>query len=193
MPFDKVRGGGGSRPRSGHVRLGGLRGRAGRRDRFRQDDGVLTISYCRLGPETAGEVLTLQRAAFLSEARTYGRVDIPPLAETLVDIRREIAETLTVGAYLGARLVGAARLGVESEIGWISRVAVAPDLQGEGIGSGLLEALEEMAPGEVTRFQLGAGGKSAANIALYERRGYRELSRTLDVVGIELVIMAKDR
>jgi hypothetical protein len=50
-----------------------------------------------------------------------------------------------------------------------------------------------MAPGEVTRFQLGAGGKSAANIALYERRGYRELSRTLDVVGIELVIMAKDR
>jgi GNAT superfamily N-acetyltransferase len=138
-------------------------------------------------------VLTLQRAAFLSEARTYGRVDIPPLAETLVDIRREIAETLTVGAYLGARLVGAARLGVESEIGWISRVAVAPDLQGEGIGSGLLEALEEMAPGEVTRFQLGAGGKSAANIALYERRGYRELSRTLDVVGIELVIMAKDR
>jgi GNAT superfamily N-acetyltransferase len=154
---------------------------------------VLPISYRRVGPEFAGEVLTVQRAAFLTEARTYGRVDIPPLAESLEDLRREIATTTTVAAFLGERLVGSARLSLEGEIGWISRVAVAPDLQGEGIGSGLLQALEETAPREVTRFQLGAGGKSGANIALYERRGYREVSRTLDVVGIELVIMAKSR
>ena len=72
-------------------------------------------------------------------------------------------------------------------------MAVAPDQQGAGIGSGLLEALEASAPPEVSHFRLGAGHKSSGNITMYERRGYRELSRSLDAFGIELVIMGKDR
>jgi ribosomal protein S18 acetylase RimI-like enzyme len=151
------------------------------------------ITYRRLGPEVAGELLTVQRAAFLSEARAYGTLEIPPLTETLDDLRRELESSLTIGAFLGRRLVGAARLTLEDEIGWISRVGVAPDLQGKGIGSGVLEALEAAAPSQVQRFQLGAGAKSASNIAMYEARGYREISRTFDSVGIELVIMARER
>jgi GNAT superfamily N-acetyltransferase len=151
------------------------------------------ITYRRLGPELAGELLTVQRAAFLSEARTYASLDIPPLTETLEDLRRELTSNITIGAFLGQRVVGGARLTLEGEIGWISRVAVAPDLQGNGIGSGLLEALEAAAPPGVRRFQLGAGAKSAANIVMYEARGYKEVSRTLDSAGIELVIMARKR
>ncbi|MGA3353438.1 MAG: GNAT family N-acetyltransferase [Acidimicrobiales bacterium] len=154
---------------------------------------MLSITYRPVGSETAGEALTLQRAAFLAEARTYGSVDIPPLTETLDDLLRELETNTTIGAFLGERLVGAARLTLDGSTGWISRVAVAPDLQGKGIGSGLLEAVEAIAPPEVTRFKLGAGGRSAGNIAMYERRGYREISRTFDSVGIELIIMARER
>lgn len=151
------------------------------------------ITYRPIGPEVAGELLTVQRAAFLSEGRAYGTLEIPPLTESLDDLRRELQSNTTIGAFLGQRLVGAARLTLEDEIGWISRVAVAPDMQGRGIGTRLLNALEAAAPAQVRRFQLGAGGKSSANIAMYEARGYREISRVLDTAGVELVVMARER
>jgi GNAT superfamily N-acetyltransferase len=151
------------------------------------------VVYSVIGPEHAGEVLTLQRAAFVAEARLYGTVEIPPLVETLDQLRHELATTVTMGAWLGTRLVGAARLTVDGPIGWVSRVAVAPDQQGHGIGSGLLDAVEAAATPDVRRFQLAAGQKSSANRAMYERRGYRDVSRRTDAAGVELVVMGKDR
>ena len=151
------------------------------------------IRYRLLGPEHAGEVLTVQRAAFVVEARVYGTTEIPPLVETLDEVRRELGTTIMIGALLASRLVGAIRLTVEGPIGWISRVAVAPDQQGKGIGSDLLGAVEAAAPPQVRRFQLAAGTKSSANVTMYPRRGYTEFSRRVDSAGVELVLMGKDR
>ncbi len=151
------------------------------------------VVYRRLSREHAGEALTVQRAAFVEEARIYGTVDIPPLTESLDDLRREIETTVTLGAFAGGRLVGSARLTLEGPIGWISRVAVAPDQQGRGIGGGLLEEVEAAAPAEVAAFQLCAGGRSGANVAMYERRGYREFERRRDAAGVELICMRKER
>jgi GNAT superfamily N-acetyltransferase len=154
---------------------------------------VEDVTYRGLGADDAGEALTVQRAAFVAEARVYGTVEIPPLVETLDQIRQEIATTVTAGAFAGSRLVGSARLTVDGTIGWISRVAVAPDQQGGGIGGALLEWLEAAAPPPVTVFQLCAGGKSDANVAMYERRGYREFERRRDSAGVELVCLRKPR
>jgi hypothetical protein len=82
------------------------------------------VVYRVIGPEHAGEVLTVQRAAFVAEARVYGTTEIPPLVETLDQVRHELATTLTMGAWQGSRLVGAARLTLDGPIGWISRVAL---------------------------------------------------------------------
>src|SRR5580704_6260855 len=125
------------------------------------------VVYRVIGPEHAGEGLTVQRAAFVAEARLYGTTEIPPLVETLDEVRRELATTVTIGAWRGSRLVGAARLTLDGPIGWISRVAVAPDQQGQGIGSGLLATLEAAAPPQVRRFQLAAGHGSSDNLAMY--------------------------
>ena len=151
------------------------------------------VVYRVIGVEHAGEVLTVQRAAFVAEARLYGTPEIPPLVETLDQLTHELATTVTMGAWLDGRLVGAARLTLDGPIGWISRVAVAPDQQGQGIGSGLLAALEAAASPQVRRFQLAAGHRSSDNLAMYERRGYREVSRRVDTAGVELVVMGKDR
>jgi GNAT superfamily N-acetyltransferase len=151
------------------------------------------LSYRRLSSDDAGEALTVQRAAFLAEARVYGTVEIPPLTESFEQLRREIETTVTIGAFAGHRLVGSARLTIDGAIGWISRVAVAPDQQGGGIGSALLEHVEAAAPAAVRVFQLCAGGRSDANVSMYERRGYREFERRADSAGVELICMRKAR
>jgi ribosomal protein S18 acetylase RimI-like enzyme len=52
---------------------------------------------------------------------------------------------------------------------------VVPDRQGTGIGSDLLAAIEVAAPSDVRSFALFTGPKSARNVALYERAGYRRV------------------
>ena len=42
-----------------------------------------TVSISRMQPSDAGEILTVQRAAFVSEALIYGDPDMPPLVQTL--------------------------------------------------------------------------------------------------------------
>lgn len=156
-----------------------------------EDGEVDGVRFRRLEVGDAGEALTVQRAAFVAEAWVYGTADIPPLTETLEQMRTEIESTVSIGAFLERRLVGGARLTLDGDIGWISRVAVAPDQQGLGIGGALLDALEAAAPPSVTRFQLAAGAKSDANLTMYARRGYREFDRRPDAVGIELVYLTK--
>jgi GNAT superfamily N-acetyltransferase len=153
---------------------------------------VAEIGYRRLGPDHAGEVLTVQRAAFLAEGRAYANFEIPPLVETLEQVREELTDNTIIGAFDGPRLIGSLRLTLDGPIGWISRIAVAPDQQGRGVGGGLLAAVEAELPDTVIRLQLAAGGKSAANIAMYERRGYQAFDHTTDPAGVRMVLMGKD-
>ncbi|MFG1634217.1 GNAT family N-acetyltransferase [Pseudonocardia alni] len=44
----------------------------------------------RLGPSDAGEVLTLQRAAYVTEARAHDDLSLPPLTEELPAVREEL-------------------------------------------------------------------------------------------------------
>ncbi len=50
---------------------------------------------------------------------------------------------------------------------------VAPDLQGRGLGRGLLEAVEAAAPAEATSYALFTGAGSKRNQRLYKKAGYR--------------------
>ena len=60
-------------------------------------------------PDDAGEVLTLQRAAFVQEAIIYGTPHMPPLTQTLEEISAELVENLGCVALRGPRIVGAVR------------------------------------------------------------------------------------
>jgi hypothetical protein len=92
--------------------------------------GNVLIDRARL--EHAGEVLTVQRAAYLSEAQRYGDPFLPPLTQPLDDLVDEIRAGRRLVALLGQRVVASVR-GLESEgILHIGRLAVAPDQQGGG-------------------------------------------------------------
>ena len=143
-------------------------------------------------PEDAGEVLTLQRAAFVSEALIYDSVHMPPLTQTLEEVEAELRENLGCVALVGTRIVGAARAVRDGDLLLIGRIAIAPDQQGQGIGSTLLEAVEARGrEAGASEAELFTGSLSEANLRLYERVGYRETERIEQGDGTAQVFLRK--
>jgi GNAT superfamily N-acetyltransferase len=137
----------------------------------------------------AGEVLTVQRAAFVSEAAIYGSVDMPPLTQTLPELEAELRSESGFTARIDGRLVGAIRFVEQDDLLLIGRIAIAPDMQGEGIGRMLLEAAEEAS--DSPEAELFTGSRSEANLRLYESCGYAEHQRVPDGDGTEQVFLRK--
>jgi ribosomal protein S18 acetylase RimI-like enzyme len=137
----------------------------------------------RLTLNDAGELLTLQRAAYVTQAQLHDDPNLPPLTQTLDELHAVLVDpaATTLGLRLvgSGRLVGAVRVTQRSpSTAELSRLAVAPDLQGRGHGSRLmLAALAAVQPG-TQQIELFTGEHSLANLRLYERHGYRETHRT---------------
>ncbi|MGP3534583.1 GNAT family N-acetyltransferase [Microbacterium sp. RD1] len=143
-------------------------------------------------PGDAGEVLTLQRSAFVSEALIYRSVDMPPFTQTLEELEAELVENLGCVALKGARIVAAARAQLDGPLLLIGRIAVAPDVQGEGLGSLILDAVEDRGrQAGATEAELFTGRLSEANIRLYERQGYRETERAGGENGDDQIFLRK--
>lgn len=154
------------------------------------DDTDLTIRP--IEPGDAGEVLTLQRAAFVQEALIYATPDMPPLTQTLEELEAELVDNLGCVALTGSRMVGAVRARRDGELLLVGRLAIAPDQQGRGIGTRLLSAVERRGAEEgATEAELFTGSLSEANLRLYEREGYVESQRVSGDDGIEQVFLRK--
>lgn len=139
------------------------------------------MSIRDIQPDDAGEVLTVQRAAFVQEALIYDDPDMPALTQTLDELRAELHENLGCVAVDSGRIVGAVRARRDGSLLLIGRLAIAPDQQGGGIGSALLDAVEERGRREgADTAELFTGHLSEANLRLYERQGYAEHIRSDD-------------
>lgn len=138
-----------------------------------------------LGVADAGEVLTLQRAAYVTEGIAYNQF-IPPLTESLEEVREVLARAgvTVLGVRDNGRLIGTVRLLPGGEIG---RLAVAPDRQGEGIGTLLLRELIARSNGDLWLF---TGEHSEGNLRLYRRLGFEETHR-VPYVGHDLVYLKR--
>lgn len=127
-----------------------------------------------IGVDDAGELLTVRRAAFVSEAQIFNDPNIPALTQTLDEliVDLESDDVVTLGAWRGSRLVGSIRVGIEDDKATIGRLAVAPDLQGLGIGTQLLFAVLAYLPENTREVWVFTGQNSKHNIALYNKAGY---------------------
>jgi len=158
----------------------------------RPTEGVLV----RLGAEDARELLTLQRSAYAEQAQLHADPYLPPLTQTLGELLAELADpaVIALGLRTGHRLVAAVRLRIRPGEGVadLGRLVVAPDLQGQGLGTRLLLEAERTLPDDVREVRLFTGEHSAANLRLYTRHGYVETHRT-DAGGYQLVHLARRR
>jgi GNAT superfamily N-acetyltransferase len=155
-------------------------------------ESVVTLSVA-----DAGELLTLQRAAYVTEAQAHDDLSLPPLMQTLDELVNELTRPEVTAFGLrndSRRLVAAVRVCLSSDdprTAELGRLVVAPDMQGRGRGSRLLELAEERLPEQVVDLQLFTGERSLGNLRLYSRFGYRETHRTPTPGGYALVHLAK--
>ena len=91
--------------------------------------GPFPVALRPLGSAQVGELLTLQRAAYVSEALLYADPRLPALVQTLDELADELAVSTSLGAWSGARLVGAVRSREDGGVPHIGRLVVAPDLR----------------------------------------------------------------
>jgi ribosomal protein S18 acetylase RimI-like enzyme len=152
---------------------------------------VVNLLISPVQPADVGEVLTLQRAAYITEAQLYGDALLPALTQTYEELGAELRSSLALKAAIGHRMVGACRARLDGSVLHIGRLTVAPDLQGRGIGTRLLTAIEREVAGKVDRYTLFPGHLSLANIRLYERHGYTEVRREELKPGVVLVHLEK--
>ncbi|MEP6814218.1 MAG: tRNA (guanosine(37)-N1)-methyltransferase TrmD [Marmoricola sp.] len=169
-----------------------LRRTAQRRPDLAHASTVGDVEIRPVQPADAGELLTLQRACWVQEQQANPGLEIDALTENHDDVRAWIREGTVLVARRAGRLVGAVRgrqhessvlsgsprEGERSEASrgviWdIGRLMVAPDLQGQGLGRILLERVEQIAPPEVTDFELFTGADSLRNLKTYKKAGYR--------------------
>jgi ribosomal protein S18 acetylase RimI-like enzyme len=144
------------------------------------------------GERDAGEILTVQRAAYLAEAQLYGDPFIPPLVESHEQLRKVLAgDAVVLKAMLGSRLVGAVRAQFGDRTCLIGRLVVAPDAQGRGIGGRLMRELEERIAGRADACVLFTGHLSEGNLRLYRRLGYAETHRERIAAHLTLIHMRK--
>lgn len=149
-------------------------------------DMVLKVAV----PADAGELLTLSHACWVPEGRDHNSFNVPALTESLDEARMALADWTTWTLRAQGRLVASVRARLLDRQWEIARLMVAPDLQGQGLGSWLLEFAERRAPAEAVEITLTAGSKSQDNLRWYRRAGYR-VSGTSEYCGIPTTHLVK--
>jgi ribosomal protein S18 acetylase RimI-like enzyme len=138
---------------------------------------------------TAAALVALQRAAYRVEADVLGLDDLPPLRETVAQLRAS-RETF-LGAFEADALVGAVSFKRRGGSIDIHRLVVRPDRFRHGIGTALLDALDAIeAP---ARTFVAAAALNTAAVRLYERCGFRPVTERTVAGGVRILELERRR
>jgi ribosomal protein S18 acetylase RimI-like enzyme len=149
------------------------------------------VAIRRALPTDAGEILVVQRAAYVLDAQLYGDPMIKPLVETFEDIQAGIRDAVVIVATVAGRVVGFIRGRLVGRSCHLDRIAVVPDRQGCGIGSTLLTAIEEEVRGVTDEIIVEERDGGQARVRLYRRHGFDENYR--DTAGPDVIHIHLDK
>ncbi|MCL2577493.1 MAG: GNAT family N-acetyltransferase [Defluviitaleaceae bacterium] len=135
------------------------------------------------------QILELQHLAYQSEAKLYDDFTIQPLKQTIEEIEQEYVKGLFLKAVdMNGKIIGSVRAYDENNTAYIGKLIVQPETQSQGIGTKLMNAIEQEYQG--MRFEIFTGYKSVRTIGLYEHLGYirfkeQKISDKLSLVFLE--------
>ena len=150
------------------------------------------MEITRASAEDTKEILALQKLAYQGESQLYDGYPIPPLTESTDEIREKFRNHLFLKATEGGRIVGSVRVLEENGTCYIGRLMVHPDFRKRGIGTQLLSEVERRFS-FCRRFELFTGDRSAGNIRLYKRLGYKAFKVGEQAGDVKLVYFEKTR
>lgn len=135
-------------------------------------------------------ILDLQYLAYQSEARLFHNPDIPPLTQTLAQVESEYEKGIVLKAVdENNEIIGSVRAYFDEGTVYIGKLMVHPEMQGQGIGTQLLLAMENEFPKQ--RYELFTSSKSKKNMELYEKLGYKIFSKKQIDDELEFVYFEK--
>jgi len=139
--------------------------------------------------EELKEILELQYLAYQTEAELFQSQDIPPLKQTLEEVKQEYQDGKILVVKKENRIIGSVRMKEENGTIYIGKLMVHPDYRRQGIGSKLLYEVEHLYPGK--RYELFTSTRSVDNIRLYTQVGYRKFKEKAITDELVFVYMEK--
>ena len=150
------------------------------------------VVYRRADKADAPEILALQKTAFQSEAEIYGDDNLPPLQQTLDELRNDFDRMTFIKATINGKVIGAVHGHTADGTARVERLVVHPYFQHRGIGRHLMEEVEKTFP-DVKRFEVFTGEKSERNLNLYRKLGYQPFKTEPASPAVNLVYLQKER
>ncbi|MBA3824856.1 MAG: GNAT family N-acetyltransferase [Ktedonobacterales bacterium] len=129
----------------------------------------------------AARLLAMQQEAYAIEAAMIGLWEIPPLTESLAELRAS-HEHFT-GYFVGEVLAGAVATERAGDVVEVSRLIVLPAFFRRGIGRALLAHVVAANP-DARRLRVATGTLNAPAVALYQGFGFVEQGRREVAPGV---------
>lgn len=140
--------------------------------------------------EDCENIIDLQRIAYQREAMLYKDWTIPPLTQTVEELKNEFLSSIILKATIDEKIVGSVRAKLVNNVSHIGRLIVHPDFQKRGIGTVLLKKIEEVFT-HVKSYELFTGSKSEYNIQFYVAHNYKISHQTGLSDRVTLVYLSK--
>ena len=148
------------------------------------------MNIYKAGYDDLNEILQLQYLAYQSEAALFGTKDIPPLTQTIEDVRDEYNAGIVLKMVSeDNKIIGSIRAKEEGNTVYINKLMIHPDYRHRGYGTRLLTEIENHYPGK--RYELFTSTRSSDNIRLYQTNGYQIFSRKPITEELIFVYMEK--
>ena len=136
------------------------------------------------------EILALQKISYKSEAEIHDDYSIPPLHQTMDEIREEFQSQIFLKVIKENKIIGSVRAYEKNDTCFVGKLIVEPEYQNAGIGTKLMTEIEKRFE-RIRRFELFTGYKSKKNLYLYSKIGYKEFRREEISDKLTLIFLEK--
>ena len=122
------------------------------------------------------KILELQKLCYHESAVRYNDFHIPPLMETIEELKNDFRYSTILKAVEDSQIIGSIRGNKKNDTCFIGRLIVHPQFQNKGIGRQLMSATENLFS-VVSRYELFTGFRDDKNLYFYNKLGYKEFKQ----------------